>query len=730
MKKIKLLTLGLIMMCISAGNLMAVVKIDVNYSDHGLVDLNGKVVTTKRISYLANDLSGNGREPVKRDDSKIGVKIGDYLFRVDTDSVFTVKDTKSGVVKKVALPITVENVNGSTLYTVLQGQSYDHPVYKLLVKTNCGTVIYFETNIYKAFENGEKLAVSEAYPYGEHKINGKLLSLIRVPSLDPNYNANMFNNEDFAIAVYDPYNSASDEVYIRTFQFNQENQTGQITKEKCFPDFIPPLFPAELSVISATTRVNKDGIYCVVIGFSSFHNVSMDQYAQMRIVEYGIEFDGKYSLDLNSRAVIDKELPVKYNPFNSAHFGTVVTNSYKNASSNRGYQQLAIWIPGYNPGDEWLYIDSISLGDAIFDWNKTTLDRYGVEPKVAEDLDHDAGEGMLVQGMILSVPPHPVKTITDEKLSYVTTSSTFNNYIYEGKADTYGEEKTVQLGGIYDRPSMAVGSSHNWADTTTEGKQKSITKGIKYRLDEWKYNMVIGIMPKWDFKSAVLTSKFGYNVRYANMPLHEKPYVITTAVMDESSSVEIRKSLTDVPGKGSSGKDIAVTKGMAWYDASDVSGNSNIRMICDNLRDLADRDKIEVLYKSCGKITNQAGCSESFNITEGSNFDYSTTNSWSSKMSIGLENIFSVSNTVYGSITKTSGTSTSDSKAWEFGFRSSSKSGNVSMNTVIYNIPVKALKAEFGEKTHQNKLTFIPDYMWDHGMDYWLIAYDDFGTPY
>ena len=454
------------------------------------------------------------------------------------------------------------------------------------------------------------------------------------------------------------------------------------------------------------------------------------EFSGMRVLEYNIGCkDNIYSLQFSSNL---KDITLfGMDSFWPGHYSTVATY-IESTSSNKANQKVALVIPGMNERMDRLILVNIS-GGATFDWSEEILKKYKIEPKVAENFDHNAGEGMIVQGMILSVPPHPVKTEADKEIAYVTANQSFNDYSYEGSSETFGNETTVELGGIRKVPSMAVGGSYEWAGTTTKGEFKSITKGLTYTLEDYKYNMVIGIMPQWEFKSAVLYGNSGANVRYYNMENHNKPYVITSAVFKTGpggSSVETRMSLTNEPGKGKSGKDIVLTKGMSKYSASNVEENSSLRNICNNLRDLAQSESINIINYSHGKITNQTKCEQYFNITEGKNFDYSTTNSWSSYMTIGMENVFSVSNKVYGSITKTSGTTTSDSKAWEFGFKNSSEADSVSMNTIIYQIPVKKLKAQFGERTEKNKLAFIPDYMWDKSMDYWLIAYDDFGAPH
>ena len=46
----------------------------------------------------------------------------------------------------------------------------------------------------------------------------------------------------------------------------------------------------------------------------------------------------------------------------------------------------------------------------------------------------------------------------------------------------------------------------------------------------------------------------------------------------------------------------------------------------------------------------------------------------------------------------------------------------------MYWISVSELKAKYSDRTSKVDLTFIPDYMWDNSMDYWLMAYRIIGT--
>ena len=141
------------------------------------------------------------------------------------------------------------NVNGSVIYTVLQGydnsfldRSYNTlvevvnplswfsdsdekeagtPIYRLLVKNTSGHIDYYDLNVYGAFEKGRRTKLS--FKGAEETQRGKLISLIRVPALDSSKEATLFNNLDFAVGVYDPMTGFADVVEIRTFQFDLSN---------------------------------------------------------------------------------------------------------------------------------------------------------------------------------------------------------------------------------------------------------------------------------------------------------------------------------------------------------------------------------------------------------------------------------------------------------------------------------------------------------------------------
>ncbi|HBM17408.1 MAG TPA: hypothetical protein DD381_13860 [Lentisphaeria bacterium] len=52
---------------------------------------------------------------------------------------------------------------------------------------------------------------------------------------------------------------------------------------------------------------------------------------------------------------------------------------------------------------------------------------------------------------------------------------------------------------------------------------------------------------------------------------------------------------------------------------------------------------------------------------------------------------------------------------------------NLLIKPVVYKIPVSELKANYKDRTGSANLSFIPDYMWNNSMDYWLMAYEIIG---
>ncbi|MEI6057039.1 MAG: hypothetical protein WCR55_13405 [Lentisphaerota bacterium] len=151
-------------------------ELDVNYMDHGLVNLDGKVITTKYVSYLVSDFQAIGAPYFKGwansydDNSKAGEKVGSYTFKMNGNELY-VTDSSSGVSKHTKVDAT--RVRNNVIFTVLRGYETDFwsgfydiadpwhffhdesikSQFRLLV-ANDNKLDYYDVNVTAAFEKG------------------------------------------------------------------------------------------------------------------------------------------------------------------------------------------------------------------------------------------------------------------------------------------------------------------------------------------------------------------------------------------------------------------------------------------------------------------------------------------------------------------------------------------------------------------------------------------------
>lgn len=559
--------------------------------------------------------------------------------------------------------------------------------------------------------------------------------MIRIPSLDPVANPYMFNNSDSVIAIYGPH-SSDFHVWVRTFQFDPMRNSDN--KYESFDQYTPYAewdkkakgYLRQIDSISATTFIDRDGNYCLTIGFNCWDMLGKkDKHVQaIHFVTYYITYQGDICSARYNGTEDPDSSPTSGDTFQCGHYLTLIT--YTKPTSRYTADQI-VGVIMSSGGSAWLFNKK---SQAYLDWNPKTLGDNQIHPEPTSGFDPKTGDGMLVTGMILCAPPHPVAGPEDYKNAYVCVSNALRNYEYNGTSEKYSDKTTMKIGGLGRVVPIGGGASYEWSQSDSRSEGEAKYTSIEYTLQDYEYNMVIGIMPKWDFKSAVLKGKNGGNVKCYDIDNPSKinpyPYVLTSAIFDDSgTNTEFRKSYTVSPGQGRDGE-VVLTKGMKPYSITEVDGGTNLVTICDNLKELAKAGIIKTMdITAPGRIGNTTPSKITFNITKDKQFSSTTDNAWSGNVKLGGK-VFSVANEFKATVTKTSGSKSEDSDGMVFGYTGIYSQGakSVMSKPVVYIIPVKALKSKYSERTEENKLTFIPDYMWSKGMDYWLIAYDDIGA--
>lgn len=777
-------------------------ELDANYWDHGMVNVTGNTVTTKVYSMLPDAWRSNS----KIHKGPGGVRIDDYMFYFDTKSpsVLTVRNITSGITKDLSKKaayyrgiIMAELLMGRDIWTVLRGftkngtDEYGEPAYKvsyrLISRSGYGTMKYFEVNVIEAFEQGNELAL-ESIANVQFPTHDGLISLIRVPSLEPNPQSENFGCNDFAAVVYANHNEVR-WLNTRYIQFDPSlvdlNQPSHawvyqpVCKYETFATFGPKVktkWIGIISNISATLKIDSNGRYCVAIavtcrdrfktvnGYFSFVGSTLETYAvtyDFVSKKYGLQhvLENRDLIWVNYRG-INRFLPT----FDNSH-GTIIATYAKGIDGENEAKQILSFIGyrkiGEGTKDEyealWIYDRVTFVPSAVYDWSESELSKYGIAPEVMiNTADKRAGEGSIVQGMVLSVPPNKaysdvIKPIGEEvdKYASVKFTNTITSTLTTGTKTTTGAGIDFQLGAIAGVFPAAYTASAAWS--YTKGTTKTTT--LKYRSDWWlqdcRGNLVITLDPNITLKSAVLSGIDAhggrYNVRYHGQPETGKAYAITTAVMGERIVFNYRYGITDQPGydlnsqKDAPLKPLVLTQGMTLYrvDQIRVDGEgpyTSYNRIIDSLKYFSGAGAgkiIPVIAMGNTFVGSDAGVSSEVEISEKLTTTTEATQSWSGSMSAGKEAIVSMKVTVNGEFCVSVSNSKEDKVGWIVAYiKELTNKGVFKVLPDVFWIPVSKLKAKYGtrkpEGLPENRdLEFIPDYMWNNDMNYWLLAYTD-----
>lgn len=774
-------------------------KLDVNYWDNGMVNVTGNTVTTKVYSMLPG---------AWHSDSKIhkgpgGVRIDNYMFYFDTrtPSVLTVKNMTSGVTKDLSKKaqyyreiIMAELLMDRNIWTVLRGFTKNgtdedgKPAYKeryrLVSRSGNGTMKYFEVNVTEALEQGKELAL-EGIANVQFPSHDRLISLIRVPSLEPNPQSENFGCNDFAAVVYADNNNAR-VLITRYIQFDPSlvdlNQPPHswVYQQHCKYETyaMSPKYKWTwidiISNISATTKIDSNGRYCVAIavtcwdrfktlnGYFNFVGSTLETYAityDFINKKYGLQHvEENRDLIWRNYRGYSGYLPT----FDTSH-STIIATYAKGVDGINEAKQILSFI-GYrkiNEGKKDEY-EALEIRDrvvfpssAVYDWSESELGKYGIDPEVMINAaDKTAGEGSIVQGMVLSVPQNKaysdvIKPIGEQvdKYASVQFTNTITSTLSTGTKTTTGGGIDLQLGGIKGVFPAALAASTLWS--YTEGTTK--TTALKYSTDWWlqdcRGNLIITLDPDITLKSSLLFGIDGHggrhNVRYHGQPETGKAYAITTAVMGEIVAFDYRYGITDQPGfdlnsqKDEPLKPLVLTQGMTPYrvDQFRVGGEgpyTSYNRIIDSLKYFSGTGAekiIPVIARGNSYVGSDAGAASKVEIFEALTTTTETTQSWSGSMSAGKDAIVSMTVTVNGEFCVSVSNSKEEKVGWIVAYlKELTSKGVIKVIPDVFWIPVSKLKAKYGtrkpEGLPENRdLEFIPDYMWNNNMDYWLLAY-------
>ena len=762
--------------------------LDVKYGDHGMVNVTGNTVTTK----VRRILPTEWKSDVAFYDGLGGVRINDYMFSFDTEklSVLTVRNITSGVTKDLSEKtayyreiIKAELLMGRNIWTVLRGftrngtDEYGKAAYKesyrLVSRSFYGTMKYFEVNVTEAFEQGKELALSSIADV-QFPTHDRLISLIRVPSLEPNPQSENFGCNDFAAVVY--ANHDNDRLLnTRYIQFdpylvdiNQPPQAWVYQAEI----YRRSRWVGDLSNVSATTEINSDGNYCVVIAATSRdkQKVSVTAFESRyyssvasNMATFGVKYDRgsqKYGLELlgqiKSFVWLDKN-GTSYSPTFELSHNTFIA-SWGRAIAGQTYSFQDVGFLGLETRQspekkdyEAFIIRWIYSSDAIYDWSPAVLEKYGIDPKVDLSPAQKAiGEGSIVQGMVLSVPQN--KGYKDkfepigeevEKYCLVKFKQAITSTMSCGTRNTTGGGQELQLGGITKFPSFALNASSAWSYTQGTTKTTSLKYSSEWRLQDCRGNLIITLDPNITLRSAVLHGVRGHdraNVKYFNQPETDKAYVITTAVMGERVAFNYRYGITDQPGCDLNSppnqdlKKLVLTQGMTPYRVDQTGTGSNYMNIIDSLKYFNGREAEGIIPRiAIGNnfVGSDAGSSSNVEISSQITAITESTQSWSSSMTVGMENIISVTAEVNGKFCVSASNTNERTVGWLVEYlKPLINEGVFKVLPDVYWIPTSKLKAKYGTREpaglpENRNLKFIPDYMWSNNMDYWLLAYSD-----
>jgi len=312
-----------------------------------------------------------------------------------------------------------------------------------------------------------------------------------------------------------------------------------------------------------------------------------------------------------------------------------------------------------------------------------------------------------------------------------------------GTKTTTGKGIDVQLGGITIFPSVALGASKSWSYTQGTTQTTSLKFTSAWFLEDCRGNQIITLLPNVKLKSAVLQGigadpAHRANVGYYGQQPAEKPYVITTAVMGERPSLNYRYGITDKPGYDLNSlsqdklKRLTLTEGMTPYRVDQTDPYTNYMNITDSLVYLSSEKAgkiIPVIAKGNCYVGSDAGSSSQIEISQEIATTTEATQSWKCSMTLGMENIASVTGTVNGEFNVSQSNSTAKTVGWIVAYiKELKEEGVVKVLPDVFWIPVAKLKAKYGTREPAGfpknlNLKFIPDYMWSNNMDYWLLAY-------
>lgn len=734
---------------------MSAALIDVNYFNHGLTNVNGNRVITKHFSYITDSWNDGAKSVAST--AEAGEIIDNYLFKTEGDFLI-VKDRNSGVVKKVAIPEGIATVKNSPVFTVLKGFDYysSEAQYKFIYRSrltldlNYYTIDNLEDSFSKASEI--RLVYSGKFWLWANPHEYHCLSLVRVPSLMRTKDAKYYGNSDFAIAIYDHPNTPG-RLYYQVLQYNAWDSDARGINGRYF-DYKPHVryhkewykngctFEGNLSYIDAvsgTTYIRTDGVYKALLGINCWDNLEgRDRYfvkhsahfAAMRMAHFDIKYaNNKYEIVLTS--ISDNPLVNYGDTYYEGHYATVATWT----ADIQGNTAKQFWgfVSPYNRSDLSFYKKGGS--EAYFDWSEKVLSKYNVNPFI--DVNKDArakGEGFLVQGMVLGVPPHPELGKDGILKSYVNLSNSVKSSDCYGVETSISNKVTAEAGGCTPVVPFAGAASSGWGKTDMTRDWTTSEIGSQVMLNDSRHNMIVGTFPDWTLKSAVLKGNDGSNVRYANMHQHDKAYVTVTAVMGKDRIFTYIVTDTSNPGKSTTGKDIVLTRGMLPYSASAEGSKetlySNFEKMLENLKSLADKKVIAKVKNTDNALNSSASGKIWFSEEGGKEIKTSSNYTISTKAKAGVDKIATLSHEFTASITKTNVSTIVKGEQSAFGYDKTPGKDlkeNLLIKPVVYKITVSELKANYKDRKGSVDLSFIPDYMWDNSMDYWLMAYEIVG---
>ncbi len=727
-------------------------NLDINYMDHGLVYVNGNRIITNQYSMLVNKWQQCSDRSLSEDGG--GVVIENYLFSMNKDGLLTVKDMRTGIVKELDKKANPERFGATCVYTAARGFVQSEIRYNFAVYCTDGKVYWYEfkdTALKDAFEKGkDKIVVCTGgiydwYPWTDAS-KYKVLSLIRVPSLQPSNDSKYFGKDDFIVAITYHKNTPS-KIYYSPLPWNGKNSRswskGINDRNINYAGYIRDkgLYVDCIDAISGTAYIGKHGIYTLGVGINSWGAIKGKEYVAMAaralVISYKNDQYSVQHIDPNVK-YHSRELNYEWDSYLLGHYAVAITSAARDASDT-ALELVGFCSPYYRRDEKmFLFRWEWEPTHAYYDWSDATLAKYGADkykitpdPKSAQaDKDRASGMGLVVLGMVLCVPPHPelYKGIVK---SYANVKSAIESTVWQGTVDETGSKISLQSGSCTLLAPFASSASYAWTVQDSSKASQTFSSGSDTKLENYRENMIIGIMPDWDLKCSVLQSS-GYNVRYANDNPSDKAYVTMAAVMDPGKSgVSKFFSSTENPGKNINGQEIVLTKGMKPYSASGSNSRlyDDLMGICRNLEDLADDRIIDVIATTEAYLTSSSSDdSVWFNKKTSKENSITTTNSFSFNLTCGVARISTLSTDVTASTQKSYGTSVSDSKGAAFGYKHNPAdkekiTQNLQLKPVMYWIPVKKLKSKYSSRTDKVDLTFIPDYMWNNSMDYWLMAY-------